>query len=125
MKKEASKWIHIGENELGYAKLGLKSNDFYSQVCAEAHQAVEKFLKAYLVERNSYFKKTHDLVWLVNKCADIDADFKKFEEDCEFMSDFFIELRYPDMLSDRTHEEAKRACKAADRVHDFILVKIT
>jgi hypothetical protein len=39
MKQLTKKWIIIGENELGYAKLGFEADSFYSQICVQSHQA--------------------------------------------------------------------------------------
>lgn len=125
MKKITQKWIAIGENELGFAKLGLNADSFYPQVCAQSHQAAEKFLKALLAEKEITFKKTHDLNWLLEKCITFNSKCKKLEDECDFLNSFYMELRYPDSYPEKNLKDAKTAVKSADKIRDFIFEVIS
>jgi HEPN domain-containing protein len=65
-----------------------------STICFHAQQAVEKFLKAFLVFHNIDFPKTHDLDYLLLECKKIDA--KNFDIDLGSLTDFGVSIRYPD-----------------------------
>mgnify|MGYP001792172715 CR=1 FL=1 len=67
---------------------------YASAICFHAQQAVEKFLKAFLVFHNIDFPKTHDLDYLLLECQKIDD--RNFEIDLVSLSDFGVSLRYPD-----------------------------
>jgi HEPN domain-containing protein len=68
---------------------------FYSStICFHAQQAVEKFLKALLVYHNVDFPRTHDVDFLLIECKKIDS--KNFEFDLGSLSDFGVNVRYPD-----------------------------
>ncbi len=55
-------WVHKGKNDMGIAKLVLDNNaEFVDAVCFHCQQAVEKYLKAYLIYQNIVFRKTHSL----------------------------------------------------------------
>jgi len=67
---------------------------YASTICFHAQQAVEKFLKAFLVFHNIDFPKTHDLDYLLFECKKIDA--KNFDIDLGSLTDFGVSIRYPD-----------------------------
>ena len=68
---------------------------FYSStICFHAQQAVEKFLKAFLVYHNIDFPRTHDVDFLLLECKKIDS--KNFEFELGSLSDFGVNIRYPD-----------------------------
>jgi HEPN domain-containing protein len=68
---------------------------FYaSTICFHSQQAVEKFLKAFLVYHNVDFPRTHDVDFLLLECKKIDSS--EFEVDLGSLSDFGVNIRYPD-----------------------------
>ena len=69
--------------------------EFYtSTICFHAQQAVEKFLKAFLIYHDIDFPKTHDLDYLILECRKIDNNF--IDIDLKSLSDFGVSIRYPD-----------------------------
>jgi HEPN domain-containing protein len=73
---------------------GSESEIFASSICYHAQQAVEKFLKAFLVYHNIDFPKTHDLDFLLLECKKIND--KIFDMDLGSLTDFGVSIRYPD-----------------------------
>jgi len=67
---------------------------FSSSICFHAQQAVEKFLKAFLVYHDNDFPKTHDLDFLLLECKKIND--KIFDIDFGSLTDFGVSVRYPD-----------------------------
>jgi HEPN domain-containing protein len=68
---------------------------FYaSTICFHAQQAVEKYLKAFLVFHNVDFPRTHDVDFLLLECQKIDP--QDFKIDLGSLSDFGVNIRYPD-----------------------------
>jgi len=67
MKKVTSEWIQYAENDYSAAKILLDSTKPSFEIIAyHCQQAVEKFLKALLVENNKTIPKTHDLGFLLD-----------------------------------------------------------
>jgi HEPN domain-containing protein len=64
-----------------------------SSVCFHCQQAVEKFLKAFLITNGVDIKKTHNIEFLLSECSDIDKDFSGI--DPKELSDFGVDARYP------------------------------
>jgi len=124
-KKQFEKWFEIGSSELGFAKLGLEESDeFYAQICIQAHQAIEKFLKGFLNYNNFEHPKTHDLSRLVEECSKFDKNFNDFWGDCEKVSSYYVDLRYPVHYEQKTRKQAEKAVEVAERVKKFIKNKI-
>lgn len=67
---------------------------YASSICFHAQQAVEKFLKAFLIFHNIDFPKTHDLEFLLLECQKIDKT--GFDFDFGNLTDFGVSVRYPD-----------------------------
>jgi len=55
-----------------------KTTSFNSSICFHAQQAVEKYLKAFLVYNDIDFPKTHDVDFLLIKCREIHPSFFRY-----------------------------------------------
>jgi len=123
---EAQKWFFIGDNEFGFACLGLKDeqDQFYAQICFLFQQAIEKYLKGYLVAHNIEVKKTHNLRYLCQQCININKKFEEFIEDCEIIDQYYIPTRYPAHWPIHTKTQAKEAHNIAKKLIDFIKQKL-
>ena len=64
-----------------------------SSVGFHCQQAVEKYLKAFLISNGVDIKKTHNIEFLLSECADFDSEFS--EIDPKNLSDFGVDVRYP------------------------------
>ena len=58
-------------------------------------QALEKYLKAYLLERGWKLRKIHTLQSLLDEAAEFDNAITGFRPLCERVSGFYIAERYP------------------------------
>ena len=65
-----------------------------------AQQCVEKYLKARLVEADIYFKKTHDLSYLLELVAQVEPLWAAYERELRLLSDYGVEFRYPGASAD-------------------------
>lgn len=120
--KEFEKWFRKAENDLLVITNNLASEKVPLDACCfHAQQAAEKYFKAYLISRNAFFPKIHDLQALNNLCAIINPSFKEIEETALNLSDFAIAIRYPDALDDLTIDDAKKALSDALVFKAFVL----
>ena len=82
-------------------------------------QAAEKYLKACLVLQGDIPPRTHDLGWLLRLAKDFDATLDTLRADCDFLTDYAVEARYPDVVEpDET--AARGAVTTAQRIRDAI-----
>ena len=125
-KKELiNSWIKKGEKDLLTAEHELSFPDAVTEsVCFHCQQAVEKFLKAYLVHLGMPFTKTHEIGELITKCENKDKEISVFKEEADKLTDYAINVRYPEELLEPTSEEAKEAFEIAKRIRGFVLNRI-
>jgi HEPN domain-containing protein len=121
-----SSWMNKAEKDLLTAKHELSFSDVVTEsVCFHCQQAVEKYLKAYLVFLGIPFTKTHEIGELISKCENKDKEISEFKEEADKLTDYAIEIRYPDDWYEPTLNEAKEAFTIAPKIKEFIRNKIT
>ncbi len=91
-------------------------------VCFHCQQAVEKFLKAFLIANGVDIKKTHNIEYLLSECSDIDKDFDKI--DPKELSDFGVDARYPGDMYIPDESETLEYKKLAFQIKEFVEYKI-
>jgi HEPN domain-containing protein len=126
-KKELiDSWISKANKDLLSAKHELSFPDVVTEtVCFHCQQAVEKYLKAYLVFLGIPFAKTHEIGELITKCESKDKEISVFKEEADKLTDYAIEIRYPDDWYEPTLSEAKESFTIARKIKEFIQNKIT
>jgi len=95
---------------------------YASTICFHAQQAVEKFLKAYLVYNNIDFPRTHDIDYLLQECKKIDSE--DFNVNLGSLSDFGVNIRYPDDFYIPDKEETVRYRDVACAIQGIVVKKI-
>ena len=59
------------------------------------HEAVERYLKGYLISRRWRLVRTHNLIDLISAATDFDASFEIFVELAEELTEQFFLQHYP------------------------------
>lgn len=82
LKEEYLKnWIFRAREDISVmdnlAKAGIEY--YTSTICFHAQQAVEKYLKAFLIYHDVDFPRTHDVDFLLLECVKIDKDNFQFD----------------------------------------------
>lgn len=84
----------------------------------------EKYLKAFLVAKKRWFPKIHPVSKLLEFCMDIDISFDALREEAIFLTEFYVETRYPGDYPEFSWQEAEQAFAAAQSIEEFVLEKI-
>ena len=109
MKPETLEWINKAEADwrtmLRESEVSVAPS--YDAVCFHAQQCIEKYLKARLVDADSPFRKTHDLLNLLESVLLIEPQFKIFYEALTELTVFAVAYRYPGI--DATFEQSRRS----------------
>jgi len=109
-------WLRKAENDLKNIRASLQSSDpAWDTVCYHAQQAAEKTLKAFLVARGVLPPRVHDLEELLSLCKDFDPSLDELTGDCGLLTDYGVEVRYPD-VTEPDESEARLAVSAAERI---------
>jgi len=87
-------WLRVAEKDLGRVEhlLGVQDPEaagFFLQ------QAVEKFLKAFLLSKGWELERIHDLEALLNQALAYDRSLEPFRAVCQKITGFYLVERYP------------------------------
>lgn len=123
--KLVKEWIIRGQNDLSSALILHREKGPSDSLCFHCHQAVEKFLKAYLVFKNIHFEKVHHLWHLAKLCSQIDKEFLNFEDELKTLDAHYIESRYPPEIRVYSIQECRKFLNSAEKLTQFIVKKIT
>lgn len=105
----AEEWLRIAEKDFTRVERLLSLDDpeaagFYLQ------QAVEKFLKAFLLAQGWKLERIHDLEVLLNAAVVYDRSLEAFREVCQKITGFYLMERYPDVAGgDLTEGDVRQA----------------
>jgi HEPN domain-containing protein len=87
-------WIRIAEKDLGRVDRLLDEHDpELAGFCLQ--QAVEKFLKAFLLFHGWQLRRIHNLDTLLDDAITYDASLEEFRSVCQKISVFYFVERYP------------------------------
>ncbi len=119
------KWIKKGDHDLGTAIITYTHIPKYSDTIAfHCQQAVEKYLKSYLIHLGLKVHRTHDLVFLLEIINQKDKIQKEWLDKISVLADYAIEIRYPDQTIELTDEEISEAIGIAKEFRKIITEKL-
>ena len=122
----AKKWVSKAENDLKAAEQLLHSKEMVTDaICFHSQQVAEKYLKAFLVYHEIDFPKTHDISFLIEECKTVDKEFDTlFETKADFLTEFGVDIRYPEEFYIPSEEEARECLEICGKVRDFVKGKL-
>ena len=118
-------WVALAEEDLTNAAhtLTLEENCPLTTVCFHAQQAVEKYLKAYLLYCTIPFPRIHDISELyILLPADLQLPISAEEQ--QRLSDYAVTNRYPGQWEPLERDDAEEALKVAKRVQSALRPKL-
>jgi len=124
MNELTAEWIKKAEGDYATAgrELRVRQAPNYDAVCFHAQQTAEKYLKAFLQEKQVPFPKTHSLIELLELCLPIDGSFELQRDLLIRLDQYAVRYRYPGESADRS--EAQLAFKSTTAVREFIRGKL-
>jgi len=117
-------WLFRANEDIAVIENLFESSpeSYASTICFHAQQAVEKFLKAFLVFNNIDFPKTHDLDFLLIECQKFSKS--DFDIDLGSLTDFGVSVRYPDDFYIPDKEETTKYRDIALKIKKLVESKI-
>lgn len=94
-RKQASEWFERGDHDIETAQLLYDERGYTDSIAYHIHQAIEKYLKGYLVFHGERYPKIHELDTLLHLVSRFDTRFDAFIDFCEKATAYYIEDRYP------------------------------
>ena len=120
----AREWLERARNDREAASILLTGDRTLPEVAAfHCQQAVEKTLKAFLVEHNQSFEKQHDCGKLCDLCSKLDPSFQSLRDRAAALNAYAVNARYPEEPVPPT-DEVKAAFAFVQEVWSFVLSKM-
>jgi len=94
MKDETRLWIDYAEENLASAEILLQSR-LYNPTLQNAQQAIEKYLKAYIIEFGLGLPKTHSIATLKNLIEDHGTPLPITEDAVDLIDSIYLTSKYP------------------------------
>lgn len=124
MRNETQKWLEYGEENLASAGVLLDS-DLYNPCLQNVQQAVEKLLKALLVESAVKVRKTHSIAELMVALSQLGLSVSLSEDEIDLLDSIYLPSKYPvgSALPNLDPDQAvcERCVGVAQRVRDSVM----
>lgn len=118
-------WVEMADHDLGTAKIVFQHlPDYYETVAFHCQQAVEKYLKALLIDFDIPFKRSHSLVYLLDLLSSRININQKIYDNAIRLNNFGVKIRYPDFTFFLTKQELIDAIEIAEIFRTFIIENI-
>jgi HEPN domain-containing protein len=123
MKDEmANEWFQRAKHDFDVAKLLYKQDHYFDIALFHIHQAVEKYLKGFLIQNGWKLKKIHDLELLITEAINFNSKFEDYLDFSRKLSGFYYEERYPPgPLTTCSKKELKEMLDTAEKIINIII----
>ena len=124
--EEIKQWIIKGDHDLGTAKITyLNIPEYLDTVTFHCQQAVEKYLKAFLIFHSKTFKFSHDLIYLIELITQIDSDFDNYYDTVSELQGYAVEIRYSNETIYLSNDKVEKAIMIAKNIRELVTHKMT
>lgn len=121
----AKQWIAKGDHDLGTAKITyLHIPEYLDTVTFHCQQAVEKYLKSYLIYKSMVFRFSHDLIYLLELIVIEDPDFETYFDIVSELQSYAVEVRYPNETIFLSKDQVENAMKIAKEIRTLVTGKM-
>jgi len=116
-------WVKVAKKDWRRMRIMLDEKD------AEAagyflQRSLEKYLKAFLLQKGWRLKKIHELDALLDEAVKYDSNLESFRGLCERVSGYYFTERYPELVEKGlTSEEVKNDIEEAERFIKLLISK--
>ncbi len=123
-KNIVAQWIEKADHDLIAAQILIEANPLILDIaCFHCQQAIEKYLKVFLIYHNQEAIFTHNLDFLAQQCSIIDDDFQNI--DMKNINQYAVKTRYPHDFVAPELSETKEYLKISEDIKKMVLSKIT
>ncbi len=94
MKKDTEIWVNYAEENIQSAEILLQSG-LYNPSLQNAQQAIEKLLKAALIERAAGLTRTHSIRELAGRLDALNIQHPLSDDDIDLIDSIYLPSKYP------------------------------
>ena len=122
LRDEVADWlVRVRADLLAAETLLVVPRPVPGVACFLCQQAAEKALKAFLAWRQTAFRKTHSLEYLLDLCTPLDGSFDRLRTIGRALTPYAWEFRYPGMAPEPPLETAHEGLRFAREVVRHVL----
>jgi HEPN domain-containing protein len=115
-------WFEKGDHDFGTAKITyLHLPKYRDTIAFHCQQAVEKYLKSYLIFLDIPFTRTHSLNFLLSLIAQSQDITNVLYDNASELEGFAVEIRYPDTVVELSDEDIKKALSIVSYFREHLL----
>ncbi|MFH1564167.1 MAG: HEPN domain-containing protein [Nitrospirota bacterium] len=119
--KIAEEWFNRGKHDIEGAEILFESGHYTDTIAMLIQQAIEKYLKGFLVFNGWRLAKIHDLEKLVTEAMAFDTNFEDYLDFARKITAYYVEERYPPGPAiDYPREEIGEALTTAKEIIEII-----
>ncbi|TAK03456.1 MAG: HEPN domain-containing protein [Candidatus Manganitrophaceae bacterium] len=120
----ANDWFRIGEKEIRRAEILLNTKDLEG-AGFNIQQAVEKYLKGFLLSRGGSLRRIHELDSLLNDTVAYEPSLEEFREARLKITEYYLEERSPSAIPSKLNkqevaESLKVATKRIEKIRSIV-----
>lgn len=106
MTSEILEWVDKAEGDWAtmLREAAVTDDPNFDAVCFHAQQCAEKYLKARLIQGEIGFRKSHDLLYLLEAVLVVEPTWTFLRDSLFTLTTYAVAIRYPDL--DATKEQA-------------------
>jgi HEPN domain-containing protein len=112
-------WLRHAKSDLALARLRHAPDILLTTLCFHTQQAVEKGIKAVLVQRGIVFPYTHDLARLITLVQEARLPWPADLDAAAALTEYAVGSRYPGPGGEISATEYQQALTIAQRVLDW------
>ncbi|MDI6736046.1 MAG: HEPN domain-containing protein [bacterium] len=105
-------WFKKAKRDLERVNRRMQEKDI-EDAAIHLQQALEKYLKGYLLSKGWKLKPTHDLKELLDEAVKFNSDLEQFYDLCLEVTPYYIEERYPFFIEEPSLEDVEHYFKSA------------
>ncbi len=114
-------WFKKGKADLETAELLLAHGGDVQIAAFHIQQALEKYLKGYLISKGWRLKRIHDLAALLDDAVVYNPGLEPFRPACEEITAYYVQARYPFFSEGPSREDVEASLAQAKGLIEKIL----
>lgn len=117
-------WLKKASSDLTASKKLSDDNETFDCSVFHTHQCAEKAFKAFIVSTQQAIPKTHDLKFLLERCAEFNQELIILKEECKDLNSYGHDSRYPNDYFFVDRQVTEEAIERAEKILATIKKKI-
>ena len=124
-KDIAMEWFDRAKHDIKAAKILFEEGEYTDSLSSLIQQAVEKYLKGFLIFKGWNLRKIHDIEELITEASRYVPSLKKYLDFSRKLTAYYMEDRYPPgPVTNYSEEEIKQSIDEAEKLIVKILKEI-